>query len=83
MRAKALAAAVLVALALPTSALAHAVLLERVPTYGARLATAPRTVSLQFDQAVDAFANSIDVRSCDRQGRDGRPGATRRTAAAW
>jgi copper transport protein len=63
MRAKALAAAVLVALALPTSALAHAVLLERVPTYGARIATAPRTVSLQFDQAVDAFANSIDVRS--------------------
>ena len=63
MRSKALAAAVLVALALPTSALAHAVLLERVPTYGARLATAPRTVSLQFDQAVDAFSNSIDVRS--------------------
>ncbi|HEY3085700.1 MAG TPA: copper resistance CopC family protein, partial [Candidatus Dormibacteraeota bacterium] len=63
MRAKALAAAVLVALALPTSALAHAVLLERVPTYGARLATAPRSVSLQFDQTVDAFANSIDVRS--------------------
>ena len=42
-----------------------AVLLERVPTYGARLATAPQTVSLQFDQAVDAFANSIDVRSAN------------------
>lgn len=63
MRGKALAAAVLVALALPTSAFAHAVLLERVPTYGARLATAPRSVSLQFDQTVDAFPNSIDVRS--------------------
>ena len=63
MRARALAASMLVALALPTSALAHAVLLEGVPTYGARLATAPRVVSLQFDQTVDAFANSIDVRS--------------------
>ena len=63
MRAKALAAATLVALALPTSALAHAVLLQRVPTYGARLATAPREISLQFDQTVDAFANAIVVRS--------------------
>jgi copper transport protein len=63
MRGTALAAAVLVALALPTSALAHAVLLERVPTYDAQLATAPRSVSLQFDQSVDAFANAIDVRT--------------------
>jgi copper transport protein len=63
MSAKALAAAVLVALAAPASALGHAVLLERVPTYGARLATAPHSVSLRFDQGVDVFANSIDVRS--------------------
>ena len=71
MRSKALAAAVLVALTLPTSAFAHAVLLERVPTYGARLATAPRTVSLQFDQSVDAFANSI--RAKQRQYRGPKP----------
>jgi copper transport protein len=63
MRAKVLAAAVLLALALPTSALAHAVLLQWVPAYGARLATAPREVSLQFDQTVDAFPNAIVVRS--------------------
>jgi copper transport protein len=63
MRTKALAAAIFVALALPTSAFAHAVLLQRVPTYGAQLATAPREISLQFDQTVDVFANSIDVRS--------------------
>jgi copper transport protein len=63
MRAKAVAAAALVALAAPTSALAHAVLLERVPTYGARLPTSPHSVSLRFDQGVDVFANSIDVRS--------------------
>jgi copper transport protein len=68
MRAKALVAAALVALAAPTSALAHAVLLERVPTYGARLATSPHSVSLRFDQGVDVFANSIDVRSST--GRD-------------
>ena len=63
MRAKAVAAAGLVALLLPTSALAHAVLLDRVPDYGARLATAPRSVQLQFDQTVDAFPNAVDVRS--------------------
>jgi copper transport protein len=63
MRARALVAAALVALAAPTSALAHAVLLEQVPTYGARLATGPRSVSLQFDQSVDVFPNSIDVRT--------------------
>jgi len=63
MKLRAFVAAALVALAAPTSALAHAVLLERVPTYGAQLATAPRSVSLQFDQTVDAFPTSIDVRS--------------------
>jgi copper transport protein len=63
MRARALLATVLVALAAPAPAVAHAVLLERVPTYGARLATSPHSVSLRFDQGVDVFANSIDVRS--------------------
>jgi copper transport protein len=63
MRAKTLATAALLALALPSAALAHANLLERVPTYGARLATSPHAVSLSFDQGVDVFANAIDVRS--------------------
>jgi copper transport protein len=63
MRAPALVAAVLVALALPSSALAHAVLLERAPTYGARLASSPQSVSLRFDQQIDVFSDSIDVRS--------------------
>ena len=58
---KAFAAAVLVALALPSSGFAHANLLERVPTYGSRLATSPHAVSLRFDQGVDVFSNSIDV----------------------
>jgi copper transport protein len=60
---RALAAAALVALALPASALAHAKLLERTPTFGARLASAPPAVSLGFDQGVGVFADSIEVRS--------------------
>jgi copper transport protein len=59
----ALAAVALVALALPASAFAHANLLERTPTYGAELETSPKSVSLRFDQSVDVFARSIDVRS--------------------
>jgi copper transport protein len=63
MRSKALAAASLVALALPASALAHANLLERTPNYGSRLAKSPPAIALQFDQGVDVFSNGIDVRS--------------------
>jgi copper transport protein len=68
MRAGALLGAALVALALPVSAFAHANLLERTPTYGSKLATSPRAVSLRFDQGVDVFENAIDVRSAN--GRD-------------
>jgi copper transport protein len=60
---RALAAAALVALALPASAFAHANLLLRQPTYSARLAKAPAVVSLHFDQGVDVFADSIQVRT--------------------
>ncbi len=60
---RALAAAALVALALPASALAHANLLQREPNFSSRLATTPSSVSLRFDQGVDVFANSIEVRT--------------------
>jgi copper transport protein len=60
---RALIASALVALALPASALAHANLLQREPNFSTRLATAPHSVSLRFDQGVDVFANSIEVRS--------------------
>ena len=63
MRPRALAAAALVALALPASALAHANLLQREPNFGVRLAAGPPAVSLRFDQGVDVFADSIQVRS--------------------
>lgn len=42
MSVRALAAAALLALALPASALGHAQLLDRKPTYGAKLATSDR-----------------------------------------
>ena len=63
MRKPALAAAALLALALPASALAHANLLERVPTFGAKLASAPKSISLRFDQGISVFPDSIEVRS--------------------
>ncbi len=60
---RALAAAALVALALPASAFAHANLLQREPNFGKRLATSPPAVLLRFDQGVDVFPDSIEVRS--------------------
>ncbi len=60
---RALAAAALVALALPASAFAHANLLQREPTFGKRLGTSPPAVLLHFDQGVDVFPDSIEVRS--------------------
>ena len=63
MSARVLAAACLLALLLPASAFGHANLLQRTPTYGAKLETSPRAVSLRFDQGVDVFKNAIDVRT--------------------
>ena len=78
MRPKALAAAALIALALPASAFAHANLLERTPTYGSKLQRSPRAISLRFDQSVDVFKNAIDVRSST--GRDVTAGPSRTIA---
>jgi len=60
---RALVAAALVALALPASASAHANLLQREPNFSKRLATSPPAVLLHFDQGVDVFPGSIEVRS--------------------
>jgi len=60
---RSLAAAALVALALPASAFAHANLTQRTPSFGTRLQTAPHAVTLRFDQGIDVFPNAIDVRS--------------------
>lgn len=60
---RALAAAFLVALALPGSALGHANLLQREPSFGERVETSPRSIVLHFDQGVTVFPQSIEVRS--------------------
>jgi copper transport protein len=58
---RALFGAVLVALALPASAFAHASLKQESPGFRQRLAFSPRQVLLQFDQSVDALPKAIVV----------------------
>lgn len=58
-------AALVVALALPGQALAHATLVRTQPGSLDRLERAPKMVVLQFDQAVTAYPDSIVVRTAD------------------
>jgi copper transport protein len=58
-----LALAVLVALAFPASAFAHANLDGTSPNYRQRLQSAPRAVVLHFDQSVQAEPNAIVVKN--------------------
>jgi copper transport protein len=60
---RAVVAAALAALVLPTPALAHATLLHATPDFAARLTTSPQAVTLEFNQAVEAFPDAIDVKS--------------------
>jgi copper transport protein len=63
---RAAAAATLVALVAvtwPAPAFGHARLDRSSPGFRERLADAPRRVALHFDQAVEAFSGSIEVRS--------------------
>jgi copper transport protein len=58
---RALLAVVVVALALPAGAFAHASLARESPTFRERFASSPREVLLRFDQSVTAFPSSIVV----------------------
>jgi copper transport protein len=58
---RALAVAALVALALPSVALAHATLQQTVPAFKQRLQASPARVVLHFDQGVKVFRDSIEV----------------------
>ena len=60
---RALALAVLLALAAPGAASAHATLRQTVPTFQQRLARAPAQALLRFDQRVTALPGSIRVYS--------------------
>ena len=72
---RALFFAVLAALALPTSAFAHASLRKESPGFKQRLATSPRQVVLQFDQTVDALPKAIEVLTLKGVNVAGKPRA--------
>jgi copper transport protein len=72
---RALVVAVLVALALPASAFAHASLGKETPGFRQRLAASPRQVVLQFDQTVDALPKAIVVLTPDGKNVAGTPRA--------
>jgi copper transport protein len=58
---RALLVAVVVALAVPAAASAHATLLRISPGYGARLERSPSEVRLHFDQGVALIPNSVRI----------------------
>ena len=62
---RALGVAVLVALALPATALGHASMSGATPSVQAEVASAPREVTVRFDQAVTATPNAIEVFASD------------------
>ncbi|MBV8598567.1 MAG: copper resistance protein CopC [Actinobacteria bacterium] len=66
---------VLVALAAPASAWAHASLLKESPSFKQRLAVSPRQVVLQFDQTVDALPKAIQVLTLKGKNVAGTPRA--------
>jgi copper transport protein len=59
---------VVVALAFPATAFAHASLRVESPTFGQRLHSAPRELVLRFDQLVEGLPNGVVV--LDRRGRN-------------
>lgn len=58
---RALLLAVIVALAAPAAAFAHASIRSEFPQYRERLASSPRQVVIRFDQTVDVLPNAIEV----------------------
>ena len=65
--------ALLAALALPASALAHATLLHPSPAYQSRQAVAPKEVVLGFDQSVGIIPHSLEVFAADGRKVSGAP----------
>src|SRR5438034_8987218 len=65
--------AVVAALALPTSAFAHATLTHRSPDYQSRQAVAPRDVVLRFDQSVELIPHSVEMFAVDARKVSGTP----------
>ena len=61
----------LVALAAPADALAHASVRSTFPAYRERVEAAPRQVQLRFDQVVKALPDSVVVLDADGRRRSG------------
>ncbi len=80
----ALAAAAAAAAALPAAAYAHAALKHASPGFQSRLESAPREVTLRFDQSVSLIPHSLEVFAVDGRKVSGAPryGADRRTVRA-
>jgi copper transport protein len=72
-RSVAVGAVVLAALALPTSALAHATLTHPSPAYQSRQNVAPRAVVLRFDQSVGIIPHTLEVFAADGRKVSGPP----------
>jgi copper transport protein len=74
------AAGILLALASPAGATAHATMVGATPSVQGRVEQAPRVLLLRFDQTVTAVPRSLEVRTMEgalvsrpvRQGRNGR-----------
>ncbi len=80
----AVAAAAAAAAALPGAAFAHAALKHVSPGFQSRLESAPREVTLRFDQSVSLIPHSLEVFAVDgrRVSASPRYGADRRTVRA-
>jgi len=67
------AAVALVALAVPTAALAHATLVKTSPSVQSRQNVAPRAVVLRFDQSVGIIPHTLEVFAADGRKVSGAP----------
>jgi copper transport protein len=72
---RALVVTALAALALPTSAFAHASIQKESPSFAQRLSSSPRQVVIRFDQSVDALPKAIVVLTPDGKNVAGAPRA--------
>jgi copper transport protein len=68
------AAVVVVALAAPAAALAHATLEKSSPAVQSRQNVAPRAVALRFDQSVGIIPHTLEVFAADGRKVSGTPG---------
>ncbi|HEY3542521.1 MAG TPA: CopD family protein [Gaiellaceae bacterium] len=79
---RALLAAVLLALAAPAAASAHASIRSEWPAYRERMAFSPRQIIIRFDQTVEVLPNAIQVLDANGRNLAGRAHTVARGMAA-